>query len=70
MSVIVLVPFDLNTIDSSQEGNLIQSLINVGNSNLKTPSRVKDTAALVLGKLLTRPDVNSYLNIYVNETVK
>ena len=52
LSMIVLVPFDLDTIDSS--GNLIQRILTHTKSMLEHTGK---GAAITIAKLLTRPDI-------------
>ena len=68
MSVIVLVPFDLSSIDSSS--TLIEDIISVGSQGLKTSTIVKDTAALMLAKLLTRPDVKQHFSLFIAQSIQ
>lgn len=59
LSIIVLVPFDLTTIDSNKEKQevLVKRIINIGISFMDNSGKVRDGASVMLGKLLTRPDV-------------
>jgi len=59
LSIIVLVPFDLTTIDSNKETQeiLVKRIINIGISFMSNSGKVRDGASVMLGKLLTRPDV-------------
>jgi tubulin-specific chaperone D len=61
LSIIVLVPFDLQTIDSKKEGDsyeiLVKRIINICKEQLDKPGKIKDYSAVLLSKLLTRPDV-------------
>lgn len=63
LSILVLVPFDLNTIDSSQstamssgdaQGSLINTIVDECKRYLAEPSRMREAAGLCLAKLLTR----------------
>jgi len=55
LSIIVLAPFDLDTIDSS--GTLVERLICLCKTHMGSTSRVKEAVAVLLSKLLTRPDL-------------
>ena len=70
LSVIVLVPFDLQTIDSnlflglqeqvsvpSLSGSILLCLLNLGITYLKSSTRIRNAGALFLSKLFSRPDV-------------
>ena len=58
LSIIVLVPFDLTTIDStSNHEALVRRIINLGKSWIDNAGKLRDAAAVMLSKLLTRPDV-------------
>eukprot|EP00941_MAST-03F_sp_MAST-3F-sp1_P005401 g5401.t1 len=68
LSILVRVPFDLNTIDSSKgavesgksskEMVLVQRIIFLAKSYLDDPSACRDAAAVLIGQLLTRPDID------------
>ena len=58
LSIIVLVPFDLTTIDSQKSQEvLVKRIINIGRSHCVDPGKIRDGAAVLLSKLTTRPDV-------------
>ncbi len=57
LSIIVLTPFDLATIDSSKESSLIDTLMNPCLGCLSQMGKSKQAAALLIGKLMSRPDV-------------
>ena len=61
LSIIVLVPFDITTIDSKKEGDdfdaLIKRIINISKENIADSGKIRDYSAVLLSKLLTRPDV-------------
>lgn len=57
LSIIVLTPFDIATIDSSSENSLIDTLMNPSIECLGQMGKSKEAAALLIGKLLSRPDV-------------
>jgi hypothetical protein len=55
----VLVPFDIETIDSRQKEQeiLIKRIINIGRSHISNSGKLREAIAVLLAKLLTRPDV-------------
>jgi hypothetical protein len=56
--MIVLVPFDLTTIDSKKNLEvLVKRIINLSLINLKNPGKLREYTAILLAKLLSRPDV-------------
>jgi hypothetical protein len=55
LSLIVLVPFDLDTIDSN--GNLIQNIVNHCKVFLEHTGKPREGAGITIAKLLTRPDI-------------
>lgn len=59
LSIIVLVPFDIETIDSKQSTyeQLVKRITNLGVGNLSNTGKLREFSASLLGKLLTRPDV-------------
>ena len=59
LSIIVLVPFDIKTIDSksSTYEELVKRIIKLGIENIENPGKLRDYSAILLSKLLTRPDV-------------
>ena len=59
LQIIVLVPFDLTTIDSAASDKiaLVKRIINIGKEAIAGNGKLKDGAAVMLAKLLTRPDV-------------
>lgn len=59
LSIIVLVPFDLDTIDSSSSSQeiLVKRIINIGMSYTNHSGKIREGAAVLLAKLATRPDV-------------
>ena len=63
MSIIVIVPFDLQSIDSSvgsTDGpSLVDRIIAVCKMYLRDSGPVRNAAALCLSKLLTRPDMEA-----------
>ena len=61
LSLLVRVPFDLTTIDSTSASGvtLIDSLVLTGQSYLSDPGATRDMAAVFLSQLLTRPDMDA-----------
>ena len=63
LSIIVIVPFDLQTIDSSVGStggpSLVDRIISVCKLYLRDSGPVRNAAALCLSKLLTRPDMEA-----------
>ena len=64
LSILVLVPFNLETVDSNsgltaESGPLLPQLISTCQGYLADAGPVRDAAALCLAKLLTRPDTES-----------
>jgi hypothetical protein len=59
--MIVIVPFDMKTIDSKKEGDsyevLVKRIINIARINMEDAGKIRDYTAVLLSKLLTRPDV-------------
>ena len=53
--MIVLVPFDLDTIDSN--GNLIRNILEHCKSYLEHTGKPREAAGITIAKLLTRPDI-------------
>mmetsp|Transcript_29563 Transcript_29563/g.28766 ORF Transcript_29563/g.28766 Transcript_29563/m.28766 type:complete len:109 (+) Transcript_29563:586-912(+) len=70
LSIIVLVPFDIDTIDSKkQQEILIKRMINIGKNYIHSPGRLRDASSVLLSKLLTRPDVikSGETDIFLNQ---
>lgn len=61
LSIIVLVPFDIATMDSKKAGDqyetLVKRILNIGHDFITTTGKIRDFAAIMVSKLLTRPDV-------------
>lgn len=55
----MLVPFDIDTIDSkkTEQEILVKRMINIGRNNIGSPGKIRDVSAILLAKILTRPDV-------------
>lgn len=69
LSMLALVPFDLFTIDTTadteaERQRLEVRLVAVCTRYLCAPGAVRDAAAVVLGRLLTRPDLQSNLQVH------
>jgi len=73
LSIVVLVPFDLDTIDTKKDGDvtLLQKLVNECESSISAAGPNREAASIVLGKLLTRLDVvrMGYLDSFL-KTIK
>ena len=66
LSMLSLVPFDLSTIDSSlsgsdstADGGIVGSIIGLGTQYLGDPGPARESAAVCLSRLLTRPDMEA-----------
>lgn len=58
LSIIVLVPFDIDTIDSGTSHEvLVRRIINICKSYISNSGKIREGTAVLLAKLLTRPDV-------------
>ena len=58
LSIIVLVPFDIDTIDSrNQHEVLVKRIINICKNYISNSGKIREGTAVLLAKLLTRPDV-------------
>eukprot|EP00854_Cymbomonas_tetramitiformis_P010531 gene10531-12462_t len=76
LSILVLIPFDLATVDTSlaapAEGRredtatLVERIVQVSQDFLSDPGKVRDMAAVVLSKLLTRPDMGALLHTFLD----
>lgn len=55
LAIVVMVPFDLDTIDTKLENDqtLLQKLVKQCEIAISTPGPNRDTSSIVLGKLLT-----------------
>ena len=59
LSILVMVPFGLNTVDSATSGsNLIERIVDVCKKCLGEAAKTRDAAAYLLARLLTRPDMD------------
>lgn len=57
-SILVLLPFDINNIDSNQEEEpLIDRIVSIGKSYLKDSGKTREAAAILLSRALTRYDL-------------
>lgn len=53
-----MVPFDLTSIDSQRSREvLVKRIINIGRAHCVDAGKIRDGAAVLLSKLITRPDV-------------
>lgn len=59
LSIIVLVPFDLTTIDSNRKSQeiLVKRIINIGKSYMLDSGKLREGSTIMIAKLITRPDV-------------
>jgi hypothetical protein len=61
LSIIVIVPFDIQTIDSKKAGDsyevLVKRMVNIGKQHIQNSGKIRDYSSIMLSKLLTRPDV-------------
>ena len=60
LSIIVLVPFDIDTIDSNKGSTqevLVKRMINICKTYLSNSGKIREGTAVLLAKLLTRPDI-------------
>lgn len=58
LSIIVIVPFDLESIDSKKQHEiLVKRINNICRQHISSSGKIRDATALLLSKLLTRPDV-------------
>ncbi|CAI2368352.1 unnamed protein product [Moneuplotes crassus] len=71
LSMVVIVPFDLETIDSKKEGDetLLDKIINFSEGFLNQAGKNKEISSQVVAKLLTRPDVIKlgYLDSFIEK---
>mmetsp|Transcript_4041 Transcript_4041/g.3867 ORF Transcript_4041/g.3867 Transcript_4041/m.3867 type:complete len:1193 (-) Transcript_4041:55-3633(-) len=69
LSIIVMVPFDLETIDSN--GDLVKRFLDLGKKFLEHTGRPRDAAGMMIAKLLTRPDIlrKGYLEEFIDWSV-
>lgn len=74
LSILVLIPFDLTTVDSSAgygghsstSGGIVGSILLLCRSYLSDPGAVRDGSAVCIARLLTRPDMDkSHLRSYL-----
>jgi hypothetical protein len=59
LSIVVLVPFDIDTIDSKKgdEEILIKRIINLCKVGLENSGKIREGSGILISKLVTRPDV-------------
>ena len=75
LTILVLIPFDLATVDSSLDGvpqssssdvpPVVARLVALCYSYLADPGIVRDMAASTVAKLLTRPDMGQALQAFL-----
>eukprot|EP01022_Parablepharisma_sp_SALTPOND_P000943 TRINITY_DN105303_c0_g1_i1.p1 TRINITY_DN105303_c0_g1~~TRINITY_DN105303_c0_g1_i1.p1 ORF type:complete len:1052 (-),score=105.14 TRINITY_DN105303_c0_g1_i1:6138-9032(-) len=70
MSILVLVPFDIKSIDSSSK--LTETITNHCLEALSTTGKCRDGASIMLAKYVTRPDIvkAGYLKLVLHEKLK
>ncbi|CAE8622938.1 unnamed protein product, partial [Polarella glacialis] len=59
MGMVLLTPFDLQSIDSGGDKSLSDRILELGLQGLRSTSRTRDASAWMLAKFFTRPDVTS-----------
>ena len=58
LSIIVLVPFDLETIDSKRDNEiLVKRILNICKNHLTNSGKIREATSILMSKLLTRPDI-------------
>lgn len=71
LSMVVIVPFDLETIDSKKDGedSLLDKIVKSSERFLNQAGKNKEIASKVVAKLLTRPDVIKlgYLDTFIEK---
>ena len=80
LSILVLIPFDLSTVDSRATGapaaagsgsdggerTLVRSIVRVCQAHLSDSGPTRNAAAVAIARLLTRPDmVTSHLDVFL-----
>ena len=54
----MLVPFDIDTIDSKKDHEiLVKRIINICKNHIANSGKIREATTVLLSKLLTRPDV-------------
>ena len=66
MSIVILIPFDLASVDSSANEILVQSLISLCKKYLSDAGPTRDMAAVLLSKLFSRKDTIKHLQEYIS----
>jgi hypothetical protein len=70
LSVISLIPFDLNALDNAQSGMPLKDrLLETAKHYLQESSITRNAASELLSTLLTRPDMKSELGKFLKESV-
>lgn len=83
MGVIALLPFNLDTMDSSvvdiekedgtgSVGDIVGIMLELGKFYLKSLTKIREASALFLSKLFTRPDIQkkALLQEYINYAIE
>lgn len=58
LSLISMIPFDLSTVDSSEDGTLVESILNISKKYLDCVGKEYQGACILAMRLLTRKDVS------------
>ncbi|KAL6757954.1 armadillo-type protein [Haematococcus lacustris] len=77
LSILILIPFELSTVDTASEAGppaadglgytqLVAKIMDLCMAYLQHPGSVRDMAALLLGRLLTRPDQGPALKDFLD----
>lgn len=71
LSVIGLIPFDLNALDNDSTGSvpLKHKLLNIGHHFLQQSSITRNAASELLSTLLTRPDMKAELAEFIQKAI-
>jgi len=59
LSMLVLIPFDLETVDSSSSRSMVETVTSLCKDYLSAPGPTRKAAASCIARLLTRPDMES-----------
>ncbi|KAA6421473.1 MAG: tubulin-specific chaperone D-like, partial [Trebouxia sp. A1-2] len=74
LAQLVLIPFDLASVDSSISASatssgswppIVSKIMNMYKGHMSSPGSIRDMAALLLGRLLTRPDLQPALDNFL-----
>jgi HEAT repeat protein len=69
LSNLVLVPFALDVIDSTSDSSLGERLLQCAVDFLADPSKCSDAAALLIARLMTRPDSDGRRESFIDSSV-